>query len=312
MKICITGASGFLGSWTSHRLSEDFDVFAITRFNSSTENLGLNKNIEVVSEKFEKWAGIINDISPDVLIMHDWQGVGNTERNNPAQYSNVDRVMSLVTSLKPISQVIGVGSQAELGPRSDEIFDQDPSNPTSDYGRAKCKLRDLLINHFEGTTSNFKWGRIFSTYGAMDEGDWLIPNLIKSLNVGKPFPLTSGTQEWNYLHAYDASEAFRALALAGKPGIYNIGHPQTSFIRDVCIEIAQIMGKDQQLLQFGEIPMRPDQVTKLQVSTTKLQATGWKPMVNMSEGLVHTVDWICKKPETLLELNDGRKIGISQ
>lgn len=57
-------------------------------------------------------------------------------------------------------------------------------------------------------------GKNFSTYGAMDSGDWLIPNLVKSLKLGTPFPLTEGTQEWNYLHAFDAAEAFRILSLA--------------------------------------------------------------------------------------------------
>lgn len=43
---------------------------------------------------------------------------------------------------------MGVGSQAELGPRESEIFDEDLSNSTAEYGRAKCETRDFLENHF--------------------------------------------------------------------------------------------------------------------------------------------------------------------
>jgi nucleoside-diphosphate-sugar epimerase len=312
LRVCITGASGFLGTWTSQVLSKDFDVFAITRTQSSVGRLKSNSRIRVVQEEFENWATAVNDIAPDVLIMHDWQGVGNLDRNSQSQYSNVDRAKIFVKSLKPIKQVIGVGSQAELGPRESEIFDEDLSNPTTEYGRAKCETRDFLVNHFQDKDTNFKWARIFSTYGAMDNGDWLIPSLVKSLKLGTPFPLTEGTQEWNYLHAFDAAEAFRILSLAGDSGIYNIGHTETSLIRDVCSEIASIMGKDQELLQFGAIPMRSDQVFKLQVSTSKLQSIGWRPRVNLSQGLTHTINWLSNQQISPMELNDGTRVDFAK
>lgn len=312
MRICITGASGFLGSWTAQVVSKEFEVFAVTRAESSIEKLKSNENINIISEEFKNWATAINRIAPDVLIMHDWQGVGNSDRNSLSQYSNVERIKALVKELNPIQQVIGVGSQAELGPRNDEILDNDVSAPSTDYGRAKCEARDFLINHFCGSNTNFKWARIFSTYGAMDKGNWLIPNLVKSLDLNLPFPLTEGTQDWNYLHAFDAAEAFRTLSVAGDPGIYNIGHTKNDTIRDVCNEIATIMGKNHELLKFGDIPMRPDQVHKLWVSTSKLQDLGWRPRVDLSQGLTHTIDWICKEKTKPIKLNNGAQVTFSR
>jgi nucleoside-diphosphate-sugar epimerase len=261
--------------------------------------------VTIVSENCENWSHVVNEIRPDILIMHDWAGVGNSERNSSRQTENLPRIDSFITSLNPIRQIIGVGSQAELGPRDDHILETDLSNPTTEYGRAKRDAREHLINLFKNTGTNFKWARIFSTYGAMDNSDWLIPNLIRNLSENKPFPLTLGTQEWNYLHAYDAASAFKKLAISGDSGVYNIADIETRSIRGVCTEIANIMGKDPELLKFGEVPMRPDQVYKMDVSTKKLQGVGWKPAVSFTQGLTHTINSIINGTSMPLELKDG-------
>lgn len=312
LKVCITGASGFLGLWTAHVMSKEFEVFAITRSDSDTSELEKNSRISVHSEDNHNWAKVINEIEPDILIMFDWQGVGNSLRNHEVQHSNLKRIRDFVNALNPIRVVIGVGSQAELGPREDEILDDDVSSPTTEYGRAKCEVRNFLTRHFRDTETNFKWGRIFSTYGAFDKGDWLIPNLVRSLNVEKPFPLTEGIQEWNYLHAFDAAEAFKLLSTAGESGIYNIGHTANNSIKETCEEIASIMGKDPRLLEFGGIPMRSDQVLKLWVSTARLQALGWRPVINLKQGLIHTVNWICNNEVMKIELTDGRNFDFEK
>lgn len=312
LKVCITGASGFLGLWTANVMSREFEVFAITRSHSDTCELKRNSRISIISEDNHSWAKKINDIKPDILIMFDWQGVGNTVRNHEIQHSNINRIREFVNELDPIRVVIGVGSQAELGPREDEILDDDASRPTTEYGRAKCEVRNFLTSHFNDTETSFKWGRIFSTYGAFDKGDWLIPNLVRSLNVEKPFLLTEGFQEWNYLHALDVAEAFKLLSTKGESGVYNIGHTVNNSIKETCEEIALIMGKDSNLLKFGGIPMRPDQVLKLWVSTAKLQALGWKPMVNLKQGLIHTVNWICTDEIIEIKLQDGSNVNLKE
>lgn len=305
MRVCITGASGFLGSWTSHVFSGSDEVFSITRKDSPLNNLVAEPRINIVSENFDSWGGIINDLNPEVLIMLDWKGVGNQERNSQKQHENLARIEKFIKSLRPLKQVIGVGSQAELGAQSDKLTEVSPEKPTTEYGKAKKATRQMLFDYFKGSQTNFKWARIFSTYGAMDVGDWLIPNLVRSLSQDKPFALTEGIQKWSYLHAYDAALGFKQMAYHGKPGIYNLGNPQTHLIRDVCLEIAEIMNKNTELLKFGSVPMRVDQVYQMDLSAKKLINLGWEPKVELSEGLSHTIEWILGKQTTPLNLNNG-------
>jgi nucleoside-diphosphate-sugar epimerase len=305
MKICITGANGFLGSWTSRVLSEDFEVFSIIRENSNQDNLIPEPAVHVISEKTENWSALINDINPQALIMLDWQGVGNLQRNDLEQHTNIKRIQSFVKELRQLELIIGVGSQAELGAQRGQLLEDQIEKPTTEYGKAKQATREMLFKHFKGSRTKLKWARIFSTYGALDTGNWLIPNLIRSLNQDKEFDLTEGSQIWSYLHAYDAALGFRQIILGGEPGIYNFGNPKTNLIRDVCTELASIMGKDSKLLKFGAIPMRSDQVYQLNVSTKKLNDLNWNPKVGLREGLSHTVKWILDEPVNPLQLNNG-------
>lgn len=305
MKICITGASGFLGAWTSHLLSQDYEIFAVTRKDSSTHNLSTEPRVNIISEEGDNWSALINDLNPEILIMLDWKGVGNQERNSQEQYENVLRVEKFIKALRPLNQIIGVGSQAELGAQLEKLTEESPENPTTEYGRAKNATRRMLFDHFRYSKTNFKWARIFSTYGAMDSGDWLIPNLIRSLNQDKPFELTEGIQKWSYLHAYDAAMGFKYMMHHGDSGIYNLGNPNTNLIREVCLEIAEKMNKNIELLKFGSIPMRIDQVYQMDLSAKKLMELGWEPQVGLSEGLTHTIEWILGKQPNLLELKNG-------
>jgi nucleoside-diphosphate-sugar epimerase len=83
-----------------------------------------------------EWKGFISEAKPDTLILADWWGVGNRDRNDKKQFENVVRMSTLATVARDsgVKTIIGVGSQAELGPISNLISEDLPDNPTTEYG----------------------------------------------------------------------------------------------------------------------------------------------------------------------------------
>jgi nucleoside-diphosphate-sugar epimerase len=153
-----------------------------------------------------------------------------------SQFDNVLGTISWITSIESVTHIVGVGSQAELGATNGEILETAIDRPTTDYGRAKVQLRHKLFEFGTQTSRKITGGRIFSTYGPLDNAEWFIPPLVSKLIKGEKFEMTKGEQEWSFLHAYDAAEAFRTILNTNPdPNIVNIGYPKTNRIIDVAI-----------------------------------------------------------------------------
>ncbi len=293
MKILVTGASGFLGSWICRVLAQSHEVIALLRPTSDVYRLGGIKSLQVKRLEISVWAEFISSENLDSLVLADWWGVGNFDRNDERQFENIERFENLVVAARnaAIGLVIGVGSQAELGPVSNLITENLPDNPTTKYGAAKVAARTRAQELLSGTQTRFAWMRIFSTYGPLDSDTWLIPQLIDSLTAGKSMDLTNGEQEWSYLHAFDLARAFQeVIEDTTVSGIINVGNPQTLVLKDAIIEVANQLGVHG-LLNFGALPYRSDQVMKLQPACESLTAIGWKPFVSFNEGIKQTIQW---------------------
>lgn len=310
MKVVITGATGFLGSWVCRVLAEYHQVTALVREGSSLKRLSGINGPKVVATPLSNWGDEINKLSPEAYISMEWEGVSNKDRNESFQHENVKRTKELLDSLNRIPIIVGTGSQAELGPVSELISENQPDSPTTEYGKAKVAARLLFASFAERRGTRWAWARVFSTYGPLDSSDWLIPATMKALSAGQEMPLTKGEQEWSYLHAYDLANAYKTILESNSiSGVVNIGNPDTIKIRKVVKKIAKITGNST-LLKFGEVPYRPDQVMKLAPRCESLTGNGWQPKVDIDSGLSHLYNWMILHENTGLKLSNGKEIKL--
>ncbi len=304
----MAGASGFLGSWITNQLANSHELVALGRDKTNFWRIYQSKVFKA-NLPSQKWAEFINSQDPDVLVLADWSGVESSQRNSKTQMENVTRWIDFLSNYKGknLKTVIGLGSQAELGPVSGPIVESCLDNPTTDYGRAKVQGRLTLESLCSQFYYRFVWMRIFSTYGPLDNGNWLIPNLVDSLKMDKPFELTRGEQEWSYLHAYDLANAIEII-INNKfvRGVVNVGNPNTISIREVATNVANYFDRNG-LLKFGDLPYRQDQVMSLKPVCESLLSLGWNPKIDFNQGLNQTIDWLlCKELDPIVTENGSK------
>ena len=309
MRVVVSGANGFLGSWICRVLSETHQVFGFVYPKSDASRLDGIDQINIKKIEESNFNRAISAISPDVVILCDWWGVGNSFRNDHRQFENVERIRKRITSLKYVETVIGLGSQAELGPKPNEIDEIEDDSPTTLYGRAKVETRQLLEANLSPDV-RFIWARIFSTYGPLDSDYWMIPSTIFKLLNKQRVPLTKGEQEWSFLHSYDVGRAFdKMVAISVISGIVNVGNSNTVTLSYVANFIGKYL-KLESLLDFGVIPYRDDQVMKLSPITKKLCDVGWSPEVKLEDGIAHLIDWMNDINLRQLRLKNGKSLSL--
>jgi len=295
----VTGASGFLGAALVQRLiAEGVSVAVLQRGKEPGRRLhAWLDRVEILAAPQNSpeslRAGLLR-WRPDTVFHLGWGGVGGSQRNDAlVQCANVENAVQLATLCVKcgVEHFLGVGSQAEYGPRAEEIFETQCPSPTTMYGAAKLSAGILTERLCELGGVKHSWLRLFSAYGPDDNPDWMIPSLIRHLGKGLRPALTQGEQLWDYLYVDDAAAAFAAVAKARISGLYNLGSGAAIPLRGVIEQIRDSINPALEL-GFGEIPYRPDQVMHLQANIDKLKAgAAWAPATPLQTGLSATIEW---------------------
>lgn len=300
MKILITGATGFIGSYLLSKLIAEGHSIAILIRNESDywRIRELISECHVIYGNYDTIENCENEIlsyNPEVVYHIGWSGVGNDQRNNDTMVTkNINSTLALAKILlkSNVKTFIGLGSQAEYGPYYSAINESYATNPTTLYGIAKLSAYNILKYYLEKSNIRFCWLRLFSSYGPKDNDIWLIPYLTNSISKGIKPSLTKGEQIWDYIYIDDVITALLAVGFSNNAsGVYNLGSGIGHSLKKIITLIRDKVNPKVEL-GFGEVPYRNDQVMVLKADNTRLcLETGWTPETYINEGLEKTINW---------------------
>lgn len=285
MRILILGASGFLGSILTNHLSEKHSIIAVLREQSSTEALDSKESIEVRRENPSRWARVVRETKPDIVVAAFWNGVKKTERNNRStQYDNTElhKELALVCRELQIDTFLDFGSQAEFVPSEFPIPEVASCDTTSAYGEAKKSLLSDLEGAFLSSTTRFIWARVFSIYGPSDRSDSLINGVTTAIKNHEHFWLRSPQTKWSFLYEKDFARAIEKILENGPiNGIINVGNPKPEYIGAISRVLNSPLIHPIDPLNSNESGYYP--------LTGKLESIGWKPEFSLADGLEDTI-----------------------
>jgi nucleoside-diphosphate-sugar epimerase len=117
-----------------------------------------------------------------------------------------------------------------------------------------------------------------------------IINMLHQALHHQPIPVHRGAERsWCYVG--DTARAVRMIVEKTGGGAFNVGRDdQRTAMIDVARQACRLTGADLKLIQQIDPPERQTVVKRL--STEKLRNLGWKPEVNIKDGMRLTLEWV--------------------
>ena len=304
MKLLVTGGLGFIGSNFIHNIlkNRDWEVVNVDAefFGSSHHNLeGISnpKNYTFVK------GNITNRKLMDELVSECDTVV------NFAAESHVDRSISdanpfLVSNIRgtfTILEVIKERAKKLIQISTDEVFgtivegsatEKSCYNASSPYSATKASA-ELLINAYITTYGvDAIITRCTNNYGPHQFVEKLIPKTIGLCRLDRGIPVYgTGKSIRDWIHVQDHCDAILTVLEKGKSGeSYNISGSNEIDNVTIIKKILKLLNKSDDRLQFGE--ERPGEDVRYSLDSSKIyNELGWKPKINLDEGLESTINW---------------------
>lgn len=302
--IFLTGATGFIGSHLLKRLiKEGANVHIAIRENSSLWRIKEFKNDFVIHKvdlnDFDSLNSLIRQIKPEIIFNLAAYGVDYRQQDiDQTIYTNIINSTNLFEAfLKNKGQrFVHTGSCFEYGQKNKPISECDCLEPTSVYGATKASSVHLLSSMArELKSEKLIILRPFGVFGEYEGLHRFVPQAIDKLKNEHPIQMTKGEQIRDYIYIDDLIDAYllaSTVPLTNKMEIINIGSGKGITMRELAFEISKHLGTSNELLQFGALPYRPDEMMYLVSNINKARSLlGWKPKTSIEKGLEYTIKW---------------------
>jgi nucleoside-diphosphate-sugar epimerase len=294
MRVLVTGATGFIGSWVVQALAQrNHSVIATSRIEHSRD---------VDSEVEWRVADLLNqrDIEdlvkrerPEGLVHCAWDTAPGKYWNSSKNLNWAAASLQLLESFAANGgqRVVIAGTSAEYCWRGMEPLNETTSllMPDSLYGVCKNSLRQIVERWASETKLSWAWGRIFCPFGPGEKPERLIPRLLAQLSTGDTIPFDSGQLIRDFLSVEDLGDALAAVLDSNVEGCVNIGSGVELSIRDMVTQLAVQSQSDR--VKFGAIPDPIGQPERIVADVQRLRyEVGWVPHKPLRVRLAETAE----------------------
>ncbi|MGA7650678.1 MAG: GDP-mannose 4,6-dehydratase [Thermoplasmata archaeon] len=313
MRVLVTGATGFLGSYMARHLQERGDEVVATQFEDGRPYalpLAPGVTYEPLDVRDPKAVeALVRRVAPEevyhfagqAFVMRSW------EEPRLTYETNLTGTLNLLDAVRAagVSAAIGfAGSATEYGaPERVPTPETAAYAPQSPYGASKVAADLLCRLYFERYGMRILRYRIFGTTGPGKLGDSSndFASQVAALERhGKPGVLRVGNIDTRR-DISDVRDAVRAMTLDGAKGTageaYNIARGEARSIRenvDALVRLATVPIR----VEVVEERRRPLDEPVHWADVSKVRALGWTPQFSITDTLKEILDHWRRKPAT--------------
>jgi CDP-glucose 4,6-dehydratase len=313
----VTGAHGFVASHLARALLERGDmvtVFDLPLAGASGLGLqGIRESVELVEGDLRdgRLVGATVDAGEYDVVFHlaAQTLVGPAMADPVATFeSNVRGTWTLLEACRQadVPALIVASSDKAYGPHAELPYREDFTlQPASPYEASKAAADAISLSYRAAYGLPVAVTRFANIYGGGDLNfSRLIPEAIVAVLEGRrPIIRSDGSPERDFIHVDDAVAAYLAIEHevgAGGPAAgeaFNAGGERPHSVAEVLETIGEVSGREVEPEYHGTGNPKGE-IDRQYVDSAKLrELTGWRPQVELREGLRRTLEWYRDNPE---------------
>ncbi|MCW3066917.1 MAG: NAD-dependent epimerase/dehydratase [Solirubrobacterales bacterium] len=317
--VFVTGAYGLLGAWLVDALLEDgADVTVLKRDDNpraALALLGLERRVNIVRgdlRDFTLMQRALGEYEVDTVFHLAAQTIVGTANRSPVPTfeANIRGTWTLLEACRLHGEpsVVVAASDKAYGSHDELPYREDFAlEARFPYDVSKACTDLISRSYFHTYGLPVAVTRLANIYGGGDTNrSRLVPEAVAAALGGRsPIIRSDGTPERDFLYVEDAAAASLTLAGAlesenGARGeAFNAGGERPHAVREVVDLICKVAGSDVEPDIRGTGTPKGE-IDRQYVDSTKLRTlTGWRPEVELEEGLRRTVEWYRSHPEAL-------------
>jgi len=314
-KVLVTGAGGFIGHHLVHALiDQGVEVTCLLRY-TSTASRGL---LDYLPEsKINSFKPVFGDVrNPEILdiAMEGCDTVFNLAALIGIPYSyacpsdvisvNIGGTLNVLNAARKTGAKVIITSTSEVYGSAKEvpITESHPLNAQSPYAASKTGADQLALSYHATYGLPVTICRPFNTYGPGQSQRAIIPTILAQAIFSEKIEFGSPEPTRDFTFVGDTVAGFIALAKCseaiGRTVQFGTGR-EVSIGELVKMAVASVGEDHIRIISSTPERKRPEasEVMRLIASSSLAsQLTGWKPEVQLEEGLTLTGNWIRKHP----------------
>jgi dTDP-glucose 4,6-dehydratase len=299
----VTGAAGFIGSTYARVVLEQRPEDELVVLDKLTY-AGRLENLEEIRDRIEFVHAAIEDRDAVRGAIEGCEAVVNFAAESHVDRSIEDQDAFARTHVIGTGVLLDAAREAGVGRflqvSTDEVYGSiaqgtfteiSPLAPSSPYSATKTGGDLLALAHWHTYGLPTLVCRGSNNYGPRQYPEKLIPLTILNSLAGDPIPVYGdGLQVRNWIHVEDFARAIDTVLMSGEAGqVYNAGGPDEVPNIEVVQRILGLTGRDESLIEHVEDRLGHDR--RYSLSSDRVRALGWEPLVRFEEGLERTVAW---------------------
>lgn len=304
MKITIFGGGGFIGSAISDRLlksGHELRIFERPRVNPYRQ-FSNSEKVEWITGDMMSIHDLTEAIAGVDVVIHLVSTTLPKSSNDDPIY---DVQSNLISSLQLLNVMVGnnvrkivyisSGGTVYGEPIYFPIDENHPTEPRLSYGITKLAIEKYLLmyQNLYGIKANIL--RVANPYGErqrVETAQGAVGVFLSKAIQGQSIDIWGdGNVTRDFIYISDVAEAFNlAVNYNGSKSVFNICSGVGTSINELVSVIERILGR-KVLCQY--LPSRSfDIPVSILDNSLALQELGWKPLVNLEDGIFRAAEWI--------------------